>query len=58
MAQPPYSPGIAPHDFFLFLKMKSAMKGQHFVTIEELKARSLSEQKGIPKRGFHVCFMD
>jgi len=30
MPQPPYSPDLAPCDFFLFQKTKSAMKGHHF----------------------------
>jgi len=28
--QPPYSPDLAPADFFLFLKLKSSLKGRRF----------------------------
>ena len=34
MPQPPYSPDLAPCDFFLFQKAKSAMKGHHFESTE------------------------
>jgi histone-lysine N-methyltransferase SETMAR len=31
---PPYSPDLAPYDFFLFPKMKLKLKGRQFDTIE------------------------
>jgi len=39
--QPPYSPDLAPADFFLFPKLKSTLKGHRFQTIEEIKENSL-----------------
>jgi hypothetical protein len=33
---PPYSPDLAPCDFFLFGAMKQAFAGQHFATIDDL----------------------
>jgi hypothetical protein len=33
----PYSPDLAPCDFFLFLKMKLKLKGRRFDTIEEIQ---------------------
>jgi len=36
---PPYSPDLAPRDFFLFPKMKLKLKGRRFDTIEEIKGR-------------------
>jgi transposase len=35
--QPPYSPDLAPADFFLFPKLKSTLKGQRFDSIEEIE---------------------
>jgi len=35
--QPPYSPDLAPVDFFLFTKLKSVLKGWWFESIEEIK---------------------
>ncbi|XP_018346777.1 PREDICTED: LOW QUALITY PROTEIN: uncharacterized protein LOC108751194 [Trachymyrmex septentrionalis] len=49
MPQPPYSPDLAPCDFFLFPKLKRLMKGRRFAMIEEIKAASLEELKAIPK---------
>jgi transposase len=35
---PPYSPDLAPCDFFLFPKMKLKLKGRQFDNIEEIQA--------------------
>jgi hypothetical protein len=40
MLQPPYSPDLAPCDFFLSLKMKLKLKGRHFDSIEEIHTES------------------
>ena len=45
MPQPPYSPDLAPADFFLFPKLKTPMKGKRFATIEEIKEKSKSTPK-------------
>ena len=34
--QPPYSPDLAPADFFLFPQLKSSLNGRRFQTIEEI----------------------
>jgi transposase len=31
---PPYSPDLAPSDFFLFPRMKRDLKGKHFQNVE------------------------
>ena len=56
MSQPPYSPDLAPADFFLFSKLKTAMKGKRFATIEEIKEKSKQELLGIQKSAFQKCF--
>lgn len=33
---PPYSPDIAPSDFFLFRYIKSKLNGQHFDSVKSL----------------------
>ena len=58
MPQHPYSLDMAPCDFFLFLKMKTTMKGQRFASIEEIKTESLKELNAIPKIAFQKCFED
>jgi hypothetical protein len=35
MDHPPYSPNLAPADFWLFPKLKSVLKGKHCSEIEE-----------------------
>jgi transposase len=42
LPQPPYSPDLAPADFFLFQKLKSTLKGQRFHSVEEIKENSLT----------------
>jgi histone-lysine N-methyltransferase SETMAR len=34
---PPYSPELAPCDFYLFPKLKSNLKGHHFRTMENIQ---------------------
>ena len=58
MPQPPYSPDMAPCDFFLFPKMKKSMKGRHFASIEEIKEESLRQLKAISSSEFQKCFND
>ncbi|UYV79771.1 hypothetical protein LAZ67_18000597 [Cordylochernes scorpioides] len=45
MPQPPYSPDLAPCDFFLFPKLKRPMKGRRYATLEEIKTASKEELK-------------
>ena len=53
---PPYSPDLAPCDFFLFPKLKLRMKGRRFDTIEEIQEESQRVLDTIPKRDFQGCF--
>ena len=48
MAQPLYSPDLAPADFFLFRRLKTPMKEKRFATIEERKEKSKQELLAIP----------
>lgn len=45
----PYSPDLAPNDFWAFPKMKMAMKGQHFGTVEAMKQKSADVLNRISK---------
>lgn len=40
LPQPPYSPDLAPPDFFLFPRIKRSLKGHRFGTIEAVQAAS------------------
>jgi len=39
LEHPPYSPDLAPFDFCLFPKIKSVLKGNHFVSVKKLKEK-------------------
>jgi len=54
--QPPYSPDLAPADFFLFPKMKSTLKGRCFDTIDEIQKNSTNELFAILKEAFQKVF--
>ena len=56
MGHPPYSPDLAPCDFFLFLKVKSCLKGTHFTSVEEVQAKTENLLKDLPKTSFHNCY--
>ncbi|UYV78290.1 hypothetical protein LAZ67_16000864 [Cordylochernes scorpioides] len=58
MPQPPYSPDLAPCDFFLFPKLKRPMKGRRYATLDEIKTASQEELKKILKNDFLKCFED
>jgi len=40
MEHPPYNPDLAPCDFFLFQKIKSALKGTRFESVDAVKANA------------------
>ena len=42
-SQPPYSPDLAPADFFLLPKLKTPMKEKRFATTEKIKEKSKKE---------------
>jgi histone-lysine N-methyltransferase SETMAR len=58
MPQPPYSPDMAPCDFFLFPKIKRTLKGRRFTSIDDIKSESVKELKAITKIEFQKCFED
>ncbi|UYV84814.1 hypothetical protein LAZ67_X003595 [Cordylochernes scorpioides] len=58
MPQLPYSPDLAPCDFFLFPKLKRPMKGRRYATLDEIKTASKEELKKILKNYFLKCFED
>jgi len=50
--QPPYSPDLAPADFFLFPKLKSSLKGRRFQTVEEIEENSIWDLHAILQNAF------
>ena len=54
--QPPYSPDLAPCDFFLFPRLKKLHKGHRFEATEDIKRYSTKTLLDIPKEKFTKCF--
>lgn len=53
---PPYSPDLAPCDFFLFPKMKMRLKGRRFNTVEEIQCESQAVLNTVQESDFHAAF--
>ena len=56
MPQPPYSPDLISDKFFLFPKLKTAIKGNRFAAIGDIKEKSKQELVAIPKSVFQKRF--
>ncbi len=52
LAHPPYSPDLAPCDFFLFPRLKAELRGHHHQNIEDLKVAVSRTLKAIPKEEY------
>ena len=55
IAQPSYSPYLAPCDFFLFPKLKHPLRGTCHESIEAIKRNSLKELKATPAKAYKKC---
>jgi len=47
---PPYSPDLAPADFFLFPKLKTTLKGCRFQTTEEIQENAIRVLRAITEK--------
>ena len=56
LPQPPYSPDLAPADFFLFPKVKSAMRGIQFRTSDEAVQAYMDELGKLEPSDYQNCF--
>jgi len=54
---PPYSPGLATCDFFLFAKMKLKLKGWRFDSTEEIQTELQNAMKTLTRNDFQKCFL-
>ena len=54
--QPPYSPDLAPADFFLFPKWKSSLKGHQFQTVEGIEENSIRDLRTVLQNTFQDVF--
>ena len=55
-SSPPYSPDLAPCDFFLFPRLKKILTGHRFEATEDIKRNSTKAVLEIPKEEFAKCF--
>jgi len=53
---PAYSPNLSPCDFYMFRKMKLRLKGQRFVSIEEIHAELQQALNMLTLADFNECF--
>ena len=56
LPHPPYSPDLAPCDFFLFPKIKESIRGQLFSTIEEINNAFNASLRQISSQEISHCF--
>jgi hypothetical protein len=56
--QPPYSPYLAPCDFFLFPNIKHRLKGHHFATVDNIKGAAAEVLNGLTEEDFQRCFLE
>ena len=54
--QVPYSPDMAPCDFWLFPKMKMPLKGTQFESREDIMRNATAQLDMIPQEAFQKCF--
>jgi hypothetical protein len=52
----PYSPDLTPCGFWLFQKLKNALKGQRFADIRDTPRNVTLLLRGIPENDFQDCF--
>jgi hypothetical protein len=55
LPHPPYSPDLAPCDFYLFLKLKLKSKGHHFGTIENIQKAVTDDLNTLTENDFRYC---
>ena len=56
LPHPPYSPDLAPCDFFLFPKIKKELKNKKYDNVENLSRAVQSITSHIEKEEYHRCF--
>lgn len=53
---PPYSPDLAPCDFYLLPNIKSALKETHFQSVEDVKVKTAELLKSLTLDDLQHCF--
>jgi histone-lysine N-methyltransferase SETMAR len=55
ISHPPYSPDLAPADFFLFPSVKTALQWKRFQDVEDIKKNVMAELNTVPLEAFADC---
>jgi hypothetical protein len=56
ISYPPYSPDLAPADFFLFLTVTTALEGKRFQDVEDIKKNVTAELNAVSLEAFTDSF--
>jgi hypothetical protein len=56
LEHPPYSPDVAPNDFFLFRKIKEILKRRYLGDTDDIRSSTMAALKAIPQNQFQDCF--
>jgi len=56
LPHPPYSPDLAPCNFYLLSKLKSKLKGHHFRTMENIQKILTYELHTLTENDFRYCY--
>jgi len=56
LPHPPYSPDLALCDFYLFPRLKSKLKGNHFGTMENIQKTVTDELHSLTENDFWYCY--
>lgn len=57
LPHPPYSPDLAPNDFWFYHRLKKSLKGRRFRNLDELEAAADQEMGNIPSQEFKHCIL-
>ena len=57
LPHPPYSPELAPCNFYLFSKLNSKLMGHHFRTIENIQKIVTNELHTLTENDFRYCYI-
>ena len=58
MDHPPYSPDLAPSDFFLFPKLKAHLRGTRFESLEALQDEVSTFLRRVPRDEYHNAIVE
>ncbi len=56
LEHPPYSPDLAPSDFWLYPRLKKGLKGRWFPSLDDLETAVDTEIGGISSAEYTECF--